>query len=73
MDNFILSLVPTTAITFVTLGNEIWSPQIPGPKFVARVFPQNAQIQRSAKPISFYEIGFFEGSLTNGVQYVNDE
>ena len=40
-----LCLVPTAAITFIALGNEIWSPQIHCPKFIARAFPPLARIQ----------------------------
>ena len=31
---YTLSLIPTTAITYVDLGNEIWSPQICGQSHV---------------------------------------
>ena len=34
-----LYLVPTAAMTFIVLGDEIWSPQLHHPKFVARAFP----------------------------------
>ena len=44
-DFTLLNLVPTVAITFVALGDEICSPQIHRPKFVARAFPPIAHIQ----------------------------
>ena len=40
-----LFLVPTAAMTFIVLGDEIWSPQIHCPKFVTRAFPPLARIQ----------------------------
>ena len=39
-----LSLVPTTAITFVALDDETWSPMIHPQKIVVRAFPPIALI-----------------------------
>ena len=52
------SLVPTSAITFVALGDKIWSPWIRSPKFVATGFPSIAHI--SAKLIVFDKMGSFQ-------------
>ena len=41
----LLCLGPTAAMTFIVLGDEIWSPQIHRPKFVARAFSPIARIQ----------------------------
>ena len=41
----LLYLVPTAAVTFIVLGDEIWSPQIHHSKFVARTFSLLARIQ----------------------------
>ena len=41
----LLCFVPTTAMTFIVLGDEIWSSQIHRPKFIARAFPPIAHIQ----------------------------
>ena len=39
-------LGPTAAMSFIVLGDEIWSPEIHRPKFVARAFPSFALTHR---------------------------
>ena len=51
-----LSLVPTAAVTFVTFGDEVWSPQIHHPKFVPRAFPPIPTFR--GKLVAFYKMGF---------------